>query len=78
MRAFVQLRRVIASHDKLAIKLSELERRLEDHDEQILAIFEAIRQLMSLPETSRKKIYLVKSLAQMPIRTSHMGSVTIY
>jgi len=56
MRAFVQLRRVISSHDKLTLKLSELERRLEDHDEQIQAIFEAIRQLMSPQETSRKKI----------------------
>jgi hypothetical protein len=56
MRAFVQLRRVISSHDKLALKLSELERRLEDHDEQIQAIFEAIHQLMSPPETSRRRI----------------------
>jgi hypothetical protein len=29
---------------------------LQDHDQQIQAIFEAIHQLMSPPETSRKKI----------------------
>lgn len=56
MRAFVKLRMMIASHDKLAIKLLELERRLEDHDEQIQTIFEAIHQLISSPEGSRKKI----------------------
>ena len=56
MRAFVQLRKMIASHDKLARKLAELEQHLESHDEQIQAIFEAIRQLMTPPAKPRKKI----------------------
>jgi hypothetical protein len=30
------------------------------HDEHIVAIFEAIRQLMSPPERTQKKIYPVK------------------
>jgi phage regulator Rha-like protein len=56
MRAFVQLRKMIASNNKLARKLAELEQHLESHDEQIQAIFEAIRQLMTPPEKPRKKI----------------------
>ena len=56
MRAFVYLRKKIASNDELAHKLAELERHLRDHDEQIQAIFEAIRQLMLPPEKSQKKI----------------------
>ena len=56
MRAFVHLRKVIASHDKLSKKLAELEQHLEDHDESIEAIFEAIRQLMTPPKKSRKRI----------------------
>ncbi|HUU40122.1 MAG TPA: ORF6N domain-containing protein [Desulfatiglandales bacterium] len=56
MRAFVHLRKVISSHDKLSRKLAELEQRLEGHDEKIEAIFEAIRQLMAPPEQKRKKI----------------------
>jgi hypothetical protein len=56
MRAFVQLRRMIGSHKKLARKLEELEARLGEHDEQIEAVFEAIRQLMVPPEQPRKKI----------------------
>jgi hypothetical protein len=44
MRAFVQLRKMIASHDKLARKLAGLEQHLESHDEQIQAVFEAIRK----------------------------------
>jgi len=56
MRAFVQLRKMIASNTKLARKLAELEQHLESHDEQIQAIFEAIRQLMMPPAKPRKKI----------------------
>jgi len=56
MRAFVQLRRMIGSHEELARKLGELETRLAEHDEQIQAIFEAIRQLMAPPDRPPKKI----------------------
>lgn len=37
-------------------KLSELEKHLDDHGQQIQAIFEAIRQFISQPENPRKKI----------------------
>ncbi len=56
MRAFVHLRKMIASHKELAKKLHELEHHIKDHDEEIQAIFEAIQQLISLPENSQKKI----------------------
>ncbi|MFH1674830.1 MAG: ORF6N domain-containing protein [Pseudomonadota bacterium] len=59
MRAFVQLRKMIASNNKLARKLAELEQHLESHDEQIQAIFEAIRQLMTPPAKPRKNIGFV-------------------
>jgi hypothetical protein len=56
MRAFVQLRKISSSHKQLAQKLREIEARLEDHDESIDAIFEAIQQLMRPPEKHRKPI----------------------
>lgn len=56
MRAFVRLRQMLATHKELARKLTELERHLKGHDQQIQTIFEAIRQLMTPPEKSRKKI----------------------
>jgi len=59
MRAFVHLRKMIASHDELAQKLAELEQHLEGHNEQIQAIFEAIQQLMTPPAKSHKKIGFV-------------------
>jgi len=54
MRAFVQLRRMIGSHEELARKLAELEARLAEHDEKI----EAIRQLMAPPDRPPRKIGL--------------------
>ena len=56
MRAFVQLRKMIASNEELARKLKELEERLEKHDENIGLIFEAIRELMTPPDKPTKKI----------------------
>ena len=56
MRAFVQLRRMIASHDELAQKLSELEQNLKDHDEKIQVIFEAIHELIASPKKPNRKI----------------------
>jgi hypothetical protein len=56
VRAFVRLRHILSTHKKLARKLEELERKIEHHDESIQAIFEAIQQLMSPPETPRKEI----------------------
>ena len=56
MRVFVRLREMMAAHKDLALKLKELEGRIQDHDEQIVAIFEAIRQLMTPPASPRKKI----------------------
>ncbi len=62
MRAFVKLRETLATHKELSRKLSDLERKLGDHDEQIQAIFEVIRQLMLPPdEKDKKKIgFIVK------------------
>ncbi len=47
VRAFVQLRELLATHRELADKLSELERKLTGHDHAIRNLFEAIRQLLA-------------------------------
>ncbi|MDO8602297.1 MAG: ORF6N domain-containing protein, partial [Candidatus Omnitrophota bacterium] len=49
MRAFVKLKQILSMNKELAYKLAELERKIEKHDEDIQAIFEAIRQLMAPP-----------------------------
>jgi hypothetical protein len=49
VRAFVRLRNFLAAHKELAEKLAELERKLAGHDEQIVAIIDAIKRLMAPP-----------------------------
>jgi len=49
VRAFVRLRNFLAAHKELAEKLAELERKLSSHDEQIVAIIDAIKRLMAPP-----------------------------
>lgn len=56
MRAFVKLRKILSTHTKLARKLGLLERKIQSHDNQILAIFEAIRKLMSEPGKPQRQI----------------------
>jgi len=56
MRAFVRLRETLSLHKELAHKLSELERKIENHDENIRTLFEAIHQLMTPPEKPHKEI----------------------
>jgi hypothetical protein len=50
MRAFVQLRQMLATNEDLARKIDELEQstntKLKKHDDQIKAIFEAIKKLI--------------------------------
>ena len=53
MRAFVRLRRIIASHAELARKLDALERK---YDAQFKVVFDAIRELMTPPEPKRRRI----------------------
>jgi len=56
MRAFVTLRRMLAGNDDLNRKLAELERRLEDHDQGIRSLFDAMRELMTPPEKPGREI----------------------
>ncbi|MBI3193604.1 MAG: ORF6N domain-containing protein, partial [Ignavibacteriae bacterium] len=54
MRAFVRLRVFLATHKDLAIKLDEIEKKLQTHDVQIRGIIEAIRQMMLPPEKPKR------------------------
>jgi len=57
MRIFIRLREVFSNHKELAIKLNELERKLEKHDKEIKAIFDVIHQLMEpISQEPKRKI----------------------
>jgi hypothetical protein len=53
MRAFVRLRRLLASNEELARKLAILEKK---YDAQFKVVFDAIRELMSPPEPKHRRI----------------------
>ena len=52
VRAFVHLRKLLASHEDLARKLEAMERR---YDAQFKAVFDVIRKLMEPPSEERKR-----------------------
>jgi phage regulator Rha-like protein len=54
MRAFVKLRSSLSAYRGLAFKLKELEAKIEEHDTDVRDIFEAIRQLMGVPDEHKK------------------------
>jgi citrate lyase beta subunit len=51
MRTFVRLRGILAAHKDLAKKMDELEQK---YDRQFAVVFEAIRQMMELPDAEVK------------------------
>ncbi len=75
MRAFVRLRETLSLHKELAHKLTELERRIESHDEGIRTLFEAIRQLMASPAPPAKKpigFHVKENLAKYQTRRNRV------
>lgn len=56
VRAFVKIRKMISGQKKLQEKISQIERHLTDHDDQILELVNLIKQLLDPappPEKSR-------------------------
>jgi hypothetical protein len=70
VRAFVQLRDLLASNKDLARRLDQLEARLEKklaaHDEAIAAMLSAIRQLMNPSAPKRRGIGFTASIEEKP------------
>ncbi len=52
MRTFVRLREILATHKDLARKIDELEKKC---DAQFQVVFDAIRQLMTPPQATKKR-----------------------
>jgi aromatic ring-opening dioxygenase LigB subunit len=55
VRAFVRLREMVAANVQLSAKLEELERRLDSHDEAIVDLFAALKQLLEPPEPPKRR-----------------------
>jgi hypothetical protein len=72
VRAFIKLREMLATHNELAHKLAELERKLQNHDESIRSLVVAIRQLMRPlePEPPKKRIGFLVEEPHVPYKYS--------
>ncbi len=54
VRAFLRLREWVAGQAELSTRLAQLERRVGEHDHELRAIIEALRQLIEPPEPRRR------------------------
>jgi len=50
VRAFVRLREIILTNEKLSHKLNDLEKRVSDHDEILIELIREIRKLIDTPK----------------------------
>ncbi len=55
VRAFVKIRRVLSEDRELAQRLAQLERKLAEHDEQIVGVVRAIRTLLGSEPVPRQR-----------------------
>jgi hypothetical protein len=53
MRAFVRLRQMLQQNEKLARKLAALEKK---YDQPFKIVFDAIRELLTVPSRPKKRI----------------------
>ncbi len=56
VRAFVRMRETLAANAEIAVKLGELESRVDGHDSSIHGIVQALKQMMQPDVKSRKRI----------------------
>ena len=56
VRAFVRLRQILAANHHLAAELNEIERKVASHDNSIVVLFDAVRELRTAPEKPKRKI----------------------
>ena len=55
IRAFVRLREMALTNEKLARKVDQLEHRVSDHDEILMELIKEIRKLVEGPKPGKKK-----------------------
>jgi len=55
VRAFVKVRQMVAGHKDLQRKIAQIERRLTDHDEQIIELVNLIKQLLNSEPPPKKR-----------------------
>lgn len=56
IRVFARMRKMLITHKDILLQLEKIEKKLAGHDEDITLIFQYLKQLLSPPQPSRRKI----------------------
>lgn len=64
MRAFVNMRKILVTNEDVSRKLTEVEDKLGEHDENFKKVFTAIRLLMNPPQDSPRQIGYIQNSGQ--------------
>ena len=56
VRIFTQMREMLLTHKDILLQLEQLERKVMGHDENILRIFECLKELLNPPQEPRPRV----------------------
>jgi hypothetical protein len=56
IRVFARIREMIFSHKDILLQLEKIERKVDKHDEEIILIFNYLKQLLNPPQVPRQRI----------------------
>ena len=59
VRAFIELRNLVAGNKELASKMKRLERKVDSHDQAITGLINSMRQLLAPPDPKKRPIGFV-------------------
>lgn len=59
VRAFIELRNLVAGNKDLAAKMKRIEQKLDSHDQAISGLIESAHQLLAPPEPKKRPIGFV-------------------
>jgi hypothetical protein len=56
IRIFTRMREMLSTHKDILLKLEEIEKKVDKHDQEIQVIFDYLKQLLNTPNPPRKRI----------------------
>jgi hypothetical protein len=58
------MRELLLTHKDILLQLEKMEKKLTRHDDDIVLIFEYLKQLLNPPQTPRRKIGFIRNDAE--------------
>ena len=55
------MRELLLTHKDILLQLEKIEKKLTNHDDDIVLIFEYLKQLLNPPQTPRRKIGFIRN-----------------